>query len=262
MARSLVFGFLSVFASLAFVGAQPAERPKAFTNSLGMKFVWIPPATFAMGSPNSEKERADNEVPHKVTLTKGFYLSVHPVTQEEWSKLMPDNRSEFKGSKNPVETVSWDDCQEFIKLLGKKESRPYRLPTEAEWECACRGGTTTPFHFGETISVDQANYDGNSTYGSGKKGVFRGETAPVGSFPANAFGLHDMHGNVFEWCDDWFGDYPAKDAIDPEGPKGGRQRVLRGGAWDSGPFACRSAFRYAFNPASRRSYFGFRLCCS
>ena len=143
-----------------------------------------------MGSPKEEKERQDNETQHKVTLTKGFYMGVYTVTQEQWQEVMGNNPSKFKGEKNlPVEMVSWDDCQEFIKKLREKDKKLYRLPTEAEWEYACRAGTTTPFHFGETISTDQANYNGEVVYGNGKKGVYRKKTTPVGSFPANAWGL-------------------------------------------------------------------------
>ena len=177
-----------------------------------------------MGSPKEEKERKDDEIQHKVTLTKGFYMGVYTVTQEQWQEVMGNNPSHFKGEKNlPVEHVSWDDCQEFIKKLREKDKKPYRLPTEAEWEYACRAGTTTPFHFGETISTDQANYNGNFTYGNGKKGVYREKTTPVGSFPANAWGLHDMHGNVWQWCQDWYGDYPQKDVVDPQGPEKGER---------------------------------------
>src|SRR5208283_4338378 len=147
---------------------------------LGMKFAWIPPGTFSMGSPGNEWGRS-KETQHKVTLTKGFYIGVHAVTQEHWHAVMDTNPSHFKGDENlPVEMVSWDDCQEFIKKLQEKDSNPYRLPTEAEWEYACRAGTRTPFSFGETISIDQANYDGRSPYGIAKKGQYRGKTTPVG----------------------------------------------------------------------------------
>src|SRR5204862_2044184 len=136
---------------------------------------------------------------------------IHVVTQEQWKKLLFDSMSRFKGKNMPINTVGWDDCQRYIKKLSEKEGKPYRLPTEAEWEYACRAGTTTPFHFGETISTDQANYDGNHTYGKGSKGVFRQKTTPMGSFPANAWGLRDMHGNAWEWCQDWYGPYPSGD---------------------------------------------------
>ena len=194
-------------------------------------------------------------------LTKGFYMGVNTVTQEEWKAVMGNNPSEFKGEKNlPVEMVSWDDCQEFIKKVRQKDKKSYRLPTEAEWEYACRAGTTTPFHFGETISTDQANYDGRDADGKGKEGVYRKKTTAVGSFPANAWGLHDMHGNVHQWCQDWLGDYPPKDVIDPQGPDAGKFRVLRGGAWSYDAAFCRSACRNWYRSDSRYNRCGLRVC--
>ena len=251
------------------------DPPKEFANSLGMKFAWIPPGTFLMGSPTEEKHRNPIEIPHKVTLTKGFYMGVHPVTQDQWLKVMGGkNPSGFDKEKMsdkeklsaaeklllPVESVSWNDCQEFIRKLQEMDMKPYRLPTEAEWEYACRAGTTTPFHFGETISPDQANYDGDFVYGDGKKGPRRQRTTPVGSFPANAFGLHDMHGNVYQWCQDWYGDYPPRDVTDPKGPEKGLARVLRGGSWKSNPLSCRSAERLRYEPGTRFHLYGFRVC--
>jgi formylglycine-generating enzyme required for sulfatase activity len=239
----------------------PPKPPEPYTNSIGMKFVWISPGSFMMGSPKEEKLRQDNETQHKVTLTKGFYMGVYTVTQEEWQAVMGKNPSSFKGEKNlPVEQVSWEDCQEFIKKLREKDKKPYRLPTEAEWEFACRAGTKTPFHFGETISTDQANYNGKFTYGDGKKGVYREKTTPVGSFPANAWGLHDMHGNVWQWCQDWYGDYPQKDVVDPQGPDVGKERVLRGGSWLDIPWSCRSASRGRLEPGVRSYVYGLRVC--
>ena len=163
MTRLFCLSLVVALASHLPINAQEKkDPPKNFTNSIGMKFVWIPPGSFMMGSPKEEKEGNDNETQHKVTLTKGFYMGVYTVTQEQWQEVMGNNPSQFKGEKNlPVERVSWDDCQEFIKKLREKDKKPYRLPTEAEWEYACRAGTTTPFHFGETISTDQANYNGN-----------------------------------------------------------------------------------------------------
>ena len=240
---------------------QERKPGEIITNSLGMKFSWIPPGTFLMGSPKEEKQREDNETQHKVTLTKGFYMGVYTVTQEQYETVMGKNPSRFKGEKNlPVEQVSWEDCQEFIKKLREKDKKPYRLPTEAEWEYACRAGTKTPFHFGETISTDQVNYNGNFTYGDGKKGVFRKKTTPVGSFPANAWGLHDMHGNVLQWCEEWFADYPQKDVTDPQGAEKGQYRVLRGGSWFLNPQSCRSAGRDRVVPGGRGSNIGCRLC--
>ena len=170
--------------------AQQKDPPKNFTNSIGMKFVWIPPGTFMMGSPKEEKRTASyDETQHKVTLTKGFYMGVYPVTQEQWQAVMGNNPSHFKGEKNlPVEMVSWDDCQEFIKKLREKDKKPYRLPTEAEWEYACRAGTTTPFHFGETISTDQANYDGNSRLWQRQERRLSGEDHARRQLPSECLG--------------------------------------------------------------------------
>jgi RNA polymerase sigma factor (sigma-70 family) len=244
------------------------EPPRHLTNDLGMKFVWIPPGKFTMGSPKGELLREflwGDETQHKVTLTRGFYMSVYPVTQEEWQNVMGKNPSRFKGEKNlPVEMVTWDDCQEFIKKLRKKDKdgKAYRLPTEAEWEYACRAGTTTPFHFGETISTEQANYDGNSVYGNGKKGVFRKKTTPVGTFPGNAWGLHDMHGNVWQWCQDWYDRYPKDDVTDPQGPKKGMWRVMRGGSWNERPEWSRSARRQWHQPDFDGDDCGLRVCFS
>lgn len=238
------------------------DPPKYFTNSIGMKFVWIPPGTFIMGSPEAEEGRKVDEIQHRVTLSKGFYMGVYTVTQEEWQAVMGNNPSKFRGEKNlPVHSVSWDVCQEFIKKLREKDQKPYRLPTEAEWEYACRAGTTTPFHFGETISTDQANYNGQlAPYGKGKKGVYREKATPVGSFPANAFGLFDMHGNVWQWCQDSYSAYPQTDVVNPQGPKKGGRPVFRGGSWDNYPLNCRSARRVSGGPGVITDYLGFRLC--
>jgi formylglycine-generating enzyme required for sulfatase activity len=265
MKRFIGFVLAAAFVTLASdlpVHAQPKkDPPKNFTNSIGMKFVWIPAGNFRMGSPKEKKEMGKDESQHKVTLTKGFYMGVYTVTQDEWQAVMGKNPSFFKGEKNlPVEKVSGDDCQEFIKKLREKDKKLYRLPTEAEWEFACRAGTTTPFHFGKTISTDQANYNGDFTYGNGKKGVKREKSTPVGSFPANAWGLHDMHGNVSQWCQDWYGDYPQKDVIDPQGPEKGQSRVLRGGSWVIYPAICRSAHRSGHEPGFRSVGCGLRVC--
>jgi formylglycine-generating enzyme required for sulfatase activity len=228
----------------------PAQQPKlggSVTNSLGMKFVWIHPGTFTMGSPREEADRVNNETPHKVTLTKGFYLGVHLVTQQQWQAVMGNNPSRFKGEKNlPVEGVSWEDCQEFIKKVQEKEKRHYRLPTEAEWEYACRAGTKTPFHVGFQLFPGEANFLGR-------------QTTPIGNFRPNAFGLYDMHGNLYEWCQDWYGEYPENAVVDPQGPAAGRERVVRGGCWGIGPSGCRSAYRRPFEANRRSDCFGFRL---
>lgn len=237
------------------------DGPEPFTNSIGMKFVWIAPGSFVMGSPKGEANRSDNETQHKVTLTRGFCMGLHLVTQEQWQAVMGNNPSKFGGEKNlPVECVSWDDCQEFTKKLRDKDKQLYRLPTEAEWEFCCRAGTTTPFFFGETISTDQVNYHGTFVYGNGTKGKYREKTTPTGSFPANAWGLQDMHGNLWQWCQDWYGDYPASDVVDPQGPENGEHRVLRGGSWVDFPWNCRSAFRIRFGPDYRSYCGGLRVC--
>lgn len=207
----------------------------------GIPFVWIPAGCFKMGSPSSEKDRRDNEGPvHKVCLD-GFWMGKYEVTQGEWKKIMGNNPSKFqKGDDYPVELVSWNDTQEFIKKINNRGADHFRLPTEAEWEYACRAETTTPFHFGNTISADtEANYDGNYPYGNGPKGKSRASTTPVGSFPANAFGLYDMHGNVMEWVEDWYDEkfYASSDAS-KKNPlcknHASGVRVLRGGSWYGG----------------------------
>jgi formylglycine-generating enzyme required for sulfatase activity len=259
-------------------------------NSVGMELVWIEPGTFMMGSPEEEVGRWDGERQHLVTLTQGYYLGATEVTRGQFSAFVQatnyrteaemlgsawtldgsDNWSDVKGAtwlnpgftqddSHPVVCVSWNDAVEFTKWLSGKEGRTYRLPTEAEWEYGCRAGTTTPFHTGETISTDQANYDGNYAYGAGRKGEYRDRTTPVGAFEPNAWGLYDMHGNAWEWCQDWYGDYPAGDAMDPSGPDGGADRVLRGGGWFFIPRGCRSAYRLGGDPGNRYSNGGFRL---
>jgi sulfatase modifying factor 1 len=243
--------------SLVAAGVQPVGP--FWTNSIGMKFAWIPAGTFLMGSPEDEKGREEIENQHRVTLTGGFYLSVHAVPQPSWQEIMGSNPSHSQDNHLPVEQVSWDDCQEFLRKLSDRESQAYRMPTEAEWEYACRAGTTTPFSFGETILTDQANYNPWQLHGHIKEWQhYRGKATAVGSFLANAWGLHDMHGNVWEWCADWYGAYPPGDVIDPQGPKNGECRVLRGGSFDVGASGVRSAARHTYLPSIRYFYVGFR----
>ena len=174
--------------------------------------------------------------------------------------------AEFQGATKPVVLVARDDSEKFFTALDQREAktgRRYSLPTEAQWEYACRAGSTTPFSFGETISTDQANYDGGYTYADGKQGETRGETVAVGSLPANAWGLHEMHGNVSEWCHDWHAEYVGGPETDPKGPeKGVREHVIRGGAWRSYPGACRSACRLRSHTSFRSNYIGFRAVCA
>jgi formylglycine-generating enzyme required for sulfatase activity len=186
---------------------------------------------------------------HEVTLTKPFYMAKYEVTQEQWEAVMGNNPSEIKGVKLPVTQVSWEDCQEFIKKLNKKTDGGYRLPTEAEWEYACRAGTTTAYSFGDKITPKDANYVGSKI----------GEPVAVGSYKPNAFGLYDMHGNVWEWCEDWYGKYPFA-VTDPKGPATGEYRVLRGGSFFSFVDSiARSSNRFNDSPTSRDYSFGLRL---
>jgi len=235
------------------------------TNSLGMKFVFIQPGTFTMGSPDDEPGRDDWERQHHVTLTQGFYMQTTEVTQGQWLAVMGSNPSSNKacGDDCPVESVSWHDVQEFIdKLNAKSGSFTYRLPTEAEWEYAARAGTQTPFIFGHCLSTDQANFNGQKAYDGCAEGTYREEIIKVGSFQPNSWGLFDIHGNVWEWCQDWYGEYPdSKSLTDPKGPSGGSERVYRGGGCFDLSVYCRSAFRGADAPSLREDNLGFRLIC-
>ncbi|MFH7245683.1 MAG: formylglycine-generating enzyme family protein [Spirulina sp.] len=257
-------------------------------NSIGLDMVLIPDGTFLMGSPEDELERTDAEGPqHEVTVPT-FFMGRFPITQAQWravaqleqvdQKLDPDP-SRFKGDNRPVEQVSWYDATEFCARLSQLTGRDYRLPSEAEWEYACRAGTTTPFHFGETITTDLANYRGvdddsfnwKGNYGQGPKGIYRKETTEVGSFPPNAFGLQDMHGNVWEWCQDhWHSNYEGDPPTDGSAWLFSAERkskddiscVLRGGSWLFFPWNCRSAYRLNNNPDARYHNGGFRVVCS
>ena len=244
----------------------PREK---FTNSIGIEFASIPAGKFLMGSPATEKERSPNETQHEVTLTQGFWMGVYEVTQAQYEQVMGKNPSEFKGATLPVETVSYKDALAFCKKLSdlpaeKAAGRKYRLPTEAEWEYCCRAGTSTPFHFGNELNGTQANCDGNNRrpYGTTQKGPFLGKTSPVGSYPANAWGLYDMHGNVWEWCQDRYDSYPKQSVTDPRGPEVGSICVSRGGSWYNEAAGCRSANRYWYDPSIRNSGVGFRLALS
>jgi formylglycine-generating enzyme len=221
---------------------------------------WIMPGEFIMGSPESETEHNDDATPHRVILSHGFWLADTACTQALWQGVMGENPSRFQGEERPVEQVSWDDVQDFIERLNTVvPGGGFRLPTEAEWEYACRAGTTTAFWFGDQITPEQVNYDGNYPYAGGRKGLYRKETVAVKALPCNGWGLYQMHGNVWEWCQDWYGRYPEGTVVDPSGPPRGGLRVLRGGSWiNDGRFA-RSAIRVRDEPGLRYDYFGFRL---
>ncbi|MFB2839790.1 SUMF1/EgtB/PvdO family nonheme iron enzyme [Floridanema evergladense] len=257
---------------------QPKFISQSFTEDLGngvkLDMVYIPGGTFTMGAPVTEEGSRNSERPqHSVTI-KAFLMGKYPVTQAQWqavAKLPKVNRdlnpdpSRFKGANRPVERVSWYDAVEFCDRLCRLTGKAYRLPSEAEWEYACRAGTTTPFYFGRTITPELANYDGNYTYGSGTKGKYRQETTTVGSFPPNKFGLYDLHGNVWEWCaDHWHSDYqgaPNDETIWLSSDKNS-SRLLRGGSWYDDPGYCRSACRHDLNADYDNLYFGFRIVCS
>ena len=266
-----------------------------------INMITIPDGKFMMGSSLNEQDCYDDEGPqHEVTLTS-FCLSQTPITQAQWRTVagweardgerwgleLNPNPSRFQSQKGkgearllkgetstdqrPVENVSWDDAMEFCSRLSQRTGHTFTLPSEAQWEYACRAGTITPFHFGETITSELANYDASSIYANGPKGEYREQTTPVGMFPANAWGMQDMHGNVWEWClDQWHESYEGSPSdgsawVNGEGLSGDesreRPRLLRGGSWFLGPHDCRSAFRYCINPGNRLGLVGFRVCC-
>ena len=224
---------------------------------------WIRAGTFTMGSPDDEPERRDNEVLHQVTLTRGFWLADTACTQALWGAVMGVNQSQFQGDERPVEKVSYDDVVKFCSSLGKQiPGLMPQMPTEAQWEYACRAGTQTTFSFGSTISTDQANFDGNYPYNGSPKGLSRRETLSVKDLPCNPWGLYQMHGNVWEWCSDWYTDSLSESQIDPIGPSEGSARVIRGGSWVDSARDVRSACRYRLVPGYRGLNLGFRLLSS
>ena len=240
---------------------------KTFTNSLNMEFVLIPAGPFKMGSPPDEPGRKSNELEHEVTIDRPFYMQTTEVTVKQWRAVM-GTRFFFKkkGTDHmPVVKVSWDDCIEFIGKLNALGEGFYRLPTEAEWEYACRGGNTSAYGWGDTIDCSKAMYANNTlktdvcVKSVQSSGLPTDQPAPVKHYPPNAFGLYDMQGNVWEWCQDWYGPY-GKDAVkDPKGPKSGSDKVRRGGSWYGPGTRCRCANRNFSHPANRYQTTGFRL---
>ncbi len=255
MKRILCIAMVLGLVGALTVMAQEVKPGKAEVIDLGkdvkLEMVLVPAGKFKMGSPASEKERSDNETQHEVTLTTPFYMGKYEVTQEQYEAVMGNNPSAFdKGAKLPVTDVSWEDCQEFIKKLNAKTNGGYRLPSEAEWEYACRAGTTTAYSFGDNITAKDANYN---------IGVKIVKPVAVGGYKPNAFGLYDMHGNVWEWCEDWYAAYPKESVIDPNGPAAGKRRVLRGGSFFSDASDVRSSARFYNELTSRDGSFGLRL---
>jgi formylglycine-generating enzyme required for sulfatase activity len=247
-------------------------------DEMGLDMVLIPAGRFEMGSPEDELERQNDEGPQHTVTVPAFFMGRTPITQAQWRKVakfpkvkieLKEKPSRFKGDNRPVEQVSWDDATEFCVRLSRHTQREYRLPSEAEWEYACRAGTTTAFHFGETISTDLAIYCGTreeyGAYGRGEKGIYREKTTDVGSFPPNQFGLHDMHGNVWEWCmDDWHDNYqgaPNDGSAWLKNAETTSRKVFRGGSWYYIPWHCRSAMRYNHSRVNRADFIGFRVIC-
>ena len=227
-----------------------------------MEFVLVRAGSFMMGSPEGETGRGGDEAQHRVEITRDFYLGIHEVTQQEWAKVMGANPSHFRqcGKDCPVESVSWRKAQEFIaKLNAASKGASLRLPTEAEWEYSCRAGTQTPFSTGEDLTTDQANYDGNYPYKGRTRGRFLEKPSPVGTFPPNSWGLYDMHGNVWEWCQDDYCPYREGAAKDPVAKCGGLEKVIRGGSWYFNAESARSALRYTHAPADSGFSLGLRL---
>jgi formylglycine-generating enzyme required for sulfatase activity len=281
-----------------------AQESALQAQPLALTLLWIPPGRFWMGSPPTEPERRDSESPQHLVQLQGFFMGQTPITQaqwrevaswdpqdgESWGRELKLNPSHFRideglisvaslvsgqevsTDQRPVEQVSWMDAMEFCNRLSQRTGRHYSLPSEAQWEYACRAGTTTPFHFGETISSELANYDGNQSFGEGPRGAYLERTTPVGMFLANAWGLRDMHGNVWEWClDHWHANYEGapKDGsawfdlnTNKANIKKDERRVLRGGSWFSFPKRCRSAYRLRHRSGfAGNFYVGFRVTC-
>jgi sulfatase modifying factor 1 len=221
---------------------------------------WIKPGKFSMGSPYEELHRNHYESQHEVTLRKGFWISDTACSQELWQVVMETNPSRNIGAKRPVENVSWDDCSGFLRRVnGIIRDFALSLPTEAQWEYACRAGTTTPFSFGITIDPGLVNYNGEYPYFGDKKALNRGETVDLKSLPPNLWGLYEMHGNVWEWCNDWYAEYETGSLIDPVGPANVKYRVLRGGSAYSGAADCRCAARSRCHSDGRYGRNGFRF---
>ncbi len=239
----------------------PLEKVIDLGNDVNLVVVFIPAGEFDMGSPLDEPKRDDDEAQHHIKLTKAFYIGKFEVTQLQYRVIVNDNPSKFGGDKLPVDNVNWYETARFLKKLSDKTGMKFRLPSEAEWEYACRAGTKTAFNTGTTIDSDLANYDASTPYADGIIGADLKRTTEAGSYPPNAFGLCDMHGNVWEWCSDIYDNeyYKVTPLVDPKGPQEGKAKVIRGGAWNEPPYKCRSADRNNRWPKTDESIIGFRI---
>ncbi|MDR1043800.1 MAG: formylglycine-generating enzyme family protein [Candidatus Adiutrix sp.] len=257
MERIKLWSLAALYACLLILapGASLAAE-KTYTNSLGMDFTLVPAGSFTMGADKDLENANYNETPqHRVSISQPFYLGAYEVTQAQWTAVMGNNPSKFKGRSNPVEMVSWNDAQAFIQRLNAKEGHNrYRLPTEAEWEYAARAGTTSAYSFGD----DEDSLGRYAWYWDNSDE----KTHPVGQKQPNAWGLYDMHGNVDEWVQDWYGNYSSSSVTDPKGPSSGSDRVFRGGSWFCSAQGCRAALRFNFSPDYRVDFIGFRLALS
>lgn len=283
---ALLLAMVELPAAKVANAAAPAEvidDSKQMVNSVGMRLTLIPAGEFSMGAPESEEaSRIDERPVHRVRITRPFLIGVFEVTQEEYKKVVGTNPSFFSldgegrpkvegldTRRLPVENVSWDDSVAFCAKLSelpeeKSAGRVYRLPTEAEWQYACRAGGTGPFHYGTSLGAADANFNGNFPYGGAARGKFLGRTAVVGSYKPNAFGLFDMHGNVAELTADRYARFYYKDSPvdDPQGAEAGNDRVVCGGSWGTDAARCRSAFRRSNATSGKASYFGLRVVCN
>jgi formylglycine-generating enzyme required for sulfatase activity len=258
---------LSITVIITSFSASVYGFEKTYTNTLGMEFVLIPPGTFIMGSPPNEPHRGSSELWHQVIISKPFYMQTTELTVKQWHSIMGRRMMiSQKGPDNiPVTRVSWFDCMKFVKRLNKLGQGKYRLPTEAEWEYAARAETSTAYSWGDTIDCEKAMYGNNSLKDDECQLYYRSiglemdHPAPVKTYNPNPWGLYDMHGNVWEWCMDWYGDYKKNPATDPRGPESGTMRIRRGGSWFKYGQSCRSANRSFGHPATRYRTTGFRL---
>jgi formylglycine-generating enzyme required for sulfatase activity len=268
--RASLFIFIFIVIG-TLIPASAFSAEKTVINSLGMEFVLIPAGTFVMGSPIDEPHRHRDEVQHEVTITKPFYMQTTEVTLKQWRDLMGAKffglwRWRWRGEGDmPKVKVSWFDAVDFIEELNERKEGIYRLPTEAEWEYATRAGSTTAYTWGKDIECSKAMYSNNSLKEGNcvehviAKGLTEDEPAPVRRYPPNAWGLYDMHGNVWEWVQDWYGEYPTTAVVDPKGPDSGTIRVRRGGSWFRFGWSCRSANRNTSHPGSKYNTLGFRV---